>query len=258
VLRTVLVIVGGVVLPGVSLVLNEAFHVVDLGPVGTGAILLAMVSALGHLVWSWRRPEPPASSAWRVLLLGGSLVGVLTWGYLALLFVPLVPLSVIALLWMGLGLCGLCPYGALAIAVIHTVRDVRALSERFRRRAVIAFALAMLVLPVAVVGVVGLYHHRRRQEIGRALQRVAAFAPWSTERMRAISSLGGREEQLVETYLVAEKQADRALIAEVYRRLADRTLNRSVEEKARGQHALIRPLGFVRGIPVFGRDPWRF
>ena len=273
VFRLVLVVLGGVVLPVVSLTVNAELHVVELGTVGTVLVALSALAALANLVLYPRRRRrgdrtvihsPPRSTVLLALLLLGALLGCLTWGYLALLFLPITPLSVIAILFFGLGLCGLCPYGALAVSIVQTVHATRALSPRIGRRAVLALVLAALVLPPLGATAFAVRAAAARRALDRALDRISREAPHSTRRMAAIAALDGDEDLLVERYLSSHRRERQELLAEAYLRLTDRTINQPVQDRLdrRGSRligqSLIRPWWFFEdgGTPL-SHQLWR-
>lgn len=274
VFRLVLVALGGVALPVVSLAVNAGLHVVELGTGGTVLVALSALAALANLVLYPRRRRrgdrtvvhsPPRSTVLLALLLLGALLGCLTWGYLALLFLPIAPLSVIAVLFVGLGLCGLCPFGALAISIIQTVHAARALAARIGRRAVLALVLAALVLPP--LGAAGLAVHAAvaRRALDRTLDRIAREAPHSARRMAAIAALGGDEDLLVERYLSSPTRERQELLAEAHLRLTDRTINQPVQDRLSGRgsrlvgQSLIRPWWFLEeGGKPLSHQLWRF
>jgi hypothetical protein len=268
--RIVLAVLGGIALPLVTLLANSHFHVVALGPVSTAAILLAIVgSAANLLLLPVRRDpttralrrDPPGSTALRVLLALGALWGCLIYGYFALLLLPLLPISALAILFFGLGLCGLSPYPAFALAVVQSRRALSALSDRIGRRRTVALALAALLLPL--LGTAGLVAHRElgRRELEVALARIARQPPHSEERMRAIAGLAGAEHRLVEAYLESPERARRELLAEAYLRLRDQPLHEEVEARARDRReTMVRPFWYLDGAggTPFAQRFWRF
>jgi hypothetical protein len=269
VLRILLVLTGGVVLPAASLSLNEAMTVVDLGTFGAAGVAMAALSALANLLLSPRRRDPatgrmrhdpPRSLLLRLALLWSAALSCVLWGYLALLFLPLLPLSVVAVIFFGIGLCGLTPYGAAAIAVIHTVRGYRAVRGDLGRRWAFAALVIPLLLPVLVGAGGGLEERYHRRAMGRLLDAAAATRPFSRQRMELISRLEGYQRRLIEGYLRTEDRERRALIAEVYLRLEDTTLNQAVDHRYEqtSQH-IIRPWWFLQGVsPLHHQRLWRF
>lgn len=268
--RIVFVVLGGIALPLVTLFANSHLRVVALGPVSTAAILLAIVGSAANLLLLPLRRDPttrelrrdlPGSTVLRVLLALGALWGCLIYGYFALLLLPLLPISAIAILYFGLGLCGLSPYPALAIAVIQSRRALAALADRIGRRRALALALAALLLPL--LGTAGLVAHRElgRRELEVALARIARQPPHSEERMRAIAKLEGVEHRLVEAYLESPERERRELLAEVYLRLRDQPLHEEVEARARDRReAMVRPFWYLDGAggTPFAQRFWRF
>lgn len=255
--RATLAAISGVALPLISVVVNHYLRVVDLGPWGNAAVVLAAATALANLALSpcRRNPDtgqvrhhPPASTALRVALLVGALLGCAVWGYLALLFLPLSPLSVVALLWLGLGLCGLCPFFALALSVIQAVRGVRTLTPRLGRTAALALTLATLLAPPVALAGVGLHRQLQRQRVERQLDLISKQRPFSRARMAAVSALAGKEPYLVDAYLASRDRSRHRLLAEVYLRLTDGAINGSVVQArdARGR-TVIHPWWFMRG-----------
>lgn len=268
-LRVALVIAGGVVLPLVSVLINANMHVVDLGVAGTAAIALSVLSVLAHLLlFPGHRDletlqvtqRPPSSTALRLALLCGALISSLTWGYLALLFLPILPLSFIALVVLGLGLCGLCPYGALAISLIHAVRDARAVRERLPRRWTVAVVSGLVLAPVLAMAGTALLRLHHRHNLEQAVSRIADLEPFSVARMQAISRLRGYDDHIVDSYLATTDSDQHQVLAEVYLRLTDGELNRRVQQRvSRQRRSLIRPWWFVSGGRPLSTDHlWRF
>lgn len=267
--RVTLVLLGGVVLPLASLLVNASMKVVDLGALGTGAIILAMVSTLANLLLSPCRRDketgqvvhrPPASTALRAALLMGALLSCLIWGYLGLLFLPLLPLSMMLVAMLGLGLCGLCPYAASSVAVIQAVRGTRALRRRLRLGWTLALVLGTLLLPPAILGGVGINRYYSRLQVDHQLERIAAARPFSAERLRLVAGMAGMEQTLVRRYVTTSDQQQRARIAEVYLRLTDQRLNQQVAAHWQGRrHTAISPWWFLEAEQSFmSRDIWRF
>lgn len=265
--RTGLVIIGGIVLPGVSVLINEGMQVVDLGHLGHAAILLAVLATAANLILSPTRKDPqsgqithrpPASTLLRVVLLAGAMLSCLVWGYLAVLFIPVVPLAMIMVLYAGLGLCGLCPFGALAISVIQAVRGTRAV----RRRLALGWTVALVALPVALppvaMAAVAMYQHHQRQVVKLQLERIADAAPFSTERMRLVSAMAGKESLLLRRYANSNDRAERQRLAQAYLRLTDERidLQRPMPYR-RGYHGVIRPWWFLDDGRPFPTNIWR-
>ena len=271
--RIALCVAGGAVWPLAALLCNTAFHVVELGTAGTAALLVTAASSLVNLVLLPTRHDPvgrrvvvsaPRAAWLRVALLLGALWSCLCWGYLGLLMLPLLPISVIAILWMGIGLCGLTPFAATAVALVQSVRAARSVSERLGRRATRILVAGGLVLPLLGGVVVGLHVWQRRLSLERQLARIAEQAPHSEERLRAITAMAGREAALPRLYAHLDADRQRAA-AEAYLLLTDQRLNEPAERAARGQQALIRPLWFLdgHGLPLgsgafLGGSFWRF
>lgn len=260
--RTFGALLFGVAGPGASLLVNAQMHVVDLGVLGTAALLGTMLSVLLHL---WLAPvafEPasrqlivgaPRSLALRLLLVGCSAFSVTTCVYLALLFIPLLPLSIILVVYGGLGLCGLTPYPAATLAVMHLVRDVRALRARVGRRWAYALALAALLAPPAGIGALAAVHAVRRQQVASAVSELAGTPQHSRLRMGAIAALAGTEDQVVDLYMKSELPGERRLLAETYHRLTDSTLHEAVHRRRKERrHSLIQPFSFLHGAGAFG------
>ena len=272
--RTALVVCGGVLLPMVSVFINyligrDGEKVVQLGAVGTVAITVSILTTLAHLLISPVKRDletgvamhrPPASTGARVALLLGALLGCLTWGYLALLFLPLMPISFIAVIFLGFGLCGLCPYGALAIHVIQARRGYRSLRARFTRGPVLALVLGALLVPPLILAGLGIANHLSREQLDTRIDHIAELAPNSVARMEAFAALGGLEGHLVDRYLLAHDQQERALLAEAHLRLTDEPIHGAVQSRfSRGNRALIRPWWFLNGSdPMSNNRFWRF
>ena len=272
--KTALVVCGGVILPIVSVVINHVLgqdgeRVVQLGAVGTVAIIVSILTTLAHLVLSPVRRdletgllvhEPPPTTAMRTLLFVGALLGCLTWGYLSVLFLPLLPISVIAIVFVGFGLCGLCPYGALAIHVIQAARGYRGLRARFSRGPVLALLALTLALPILTMAGVGVANHLNRARLDARINAVADTAPNSVARMEALARLRGLEGHLVDRYLLADEQEEMALLAEAHLRLTDDPIHGAVQARfARGNRSLIRPWWFLDGgSPLQETHFWRF
>jgi len=258
------VVLGGVVLPLVSVTVNHWLRVVDLGLLGNAVVLLAVAATLANLALSpcRRNPvtghvshHPPSSTALRVALLSGAMLGCVIWGYLALLFLPLSPLSVVAVLWLGLGLCGLCPFGALAISVIQTVRGFRAVRRRLGPAVTwAATLLSLLALPMTLGGV-GLHQHFQRLHVDRQLEQITKQRRYSYQRMAAMTGLEGKERHLVDAYMATRDEQRHKLLAEVFLRLTDRRINAEVSDRsARRGITVINPWWFLRGSDIWLLD----
>jgi hypothetical protein len=264
--RIILVALGGILLPIVSVLINLELRVVELGTLGTVAILISVAATLANLVLYPRRKvpaqlgviagsrgrkrweivhAPPGSATLRVLLLVGALFSCLTWGYLALLFLPLAPISVIAIIALGLGLCGLCPHLSVTVSVIQAVHAARAVSRRLGRRWALAVVLGTLLLPPALLAGLGVNVYLGRAHVRRAVDRIADTGPHSVERMQAIARLEGLEDRLVDCYLATQDRSRHALYAEAYLRLTDRRINEPVYERLSSARAPIQPLWFL-------------
>lgn len=268
--RLVLVTLGGLALPLAALLANHHFHVVALGVASTAAILLALLGTAANLFFCPTRRDPttrairvhpPSSTALRILLALGALWGCLVYAHFGLLLLPLLPISAIAILLCGLGLCGLSPYPAFVIAVIQSRRALRAVGERIGRRRATVLGIATILLPVLTIA--GLVVHRElgQRKLEVAISGIARSAPHSEERMRMIAGLEGQEHNLVEAYLESSEQSRRALLAEVYLRLRDQPLHEEVEARARDRReSLVRPFWFLDGAggAPFASRFWRF
>jgi len=274
--RIALVVLGGVALPAASLLCNEALGVVDLRVAGAAAILLSMASVLGHLVLSPCRVDtergkvrhfPPDSTVLCILLLAGAVLGCVTWGYLALLFLPLLPLSAIAVVFFGLGLCGLCPFFALPVSIVQAVRGFRALRERIGRGRTIALTVTLSLAAPATAASAMLLVHVQRSRNQALLDTIDSQPEGSATRMTAIAALAGAEQQLVPMFVATEDHRRRQLIAQAYHRLTDTTINAAVERRRQRRRrsgplaqALIRPFGPLEGTsliqPGFFRGRW--
>lgn len=258
----VLVVLGGVVLPVGSLVMNALIdQVVHLDVVGTALLALGVVSTLLNLLLYPTRKDgrgrtvvvrAPRAVWARVLLLGGAVLNIVFWGYLSVLFLPLVPVSV-PLVVFGIGLCGLCPFAASAIGIIQARRATAALRERTSATgaalAVVAFALT------PVLAAVGLGLHARHQvlQVEARLEQVAAAPRHSTARIRAIATLQGAEDAVVALYRQTHAHPRRRLLSEVYQRLTDTSLSAHTWRQARRQRAIVQPWWFLEG-----HDPLAF
>lgn len=262
----VLVILGGVALPLAALLVNHALEqVLALGPVGTALLCAAVIATLANLLLLPTRKvdgqvvlhRAPRSGALCALLLAGALLSALFWGYLSLLFLPLAPISVVAIAFFGLGLCGLCPHGALAIGIVQSMRAGRVVHGRLGRGATVGVVAAALAVPLLVAGGAGLWARAGQARLELALGRIAATAPHGTERMRLIATLAGEEERVRESYRHEEDSARRRTLAEVYHRITDEPLTGDLYRVR--NNTLIRPWWFTeqRGSPLsFG--PFEF
>jgi hypothetical protein len=253
--RTVLVSLAAIALPVVSVLINASMEVVALGPWGVVLVLLSALPPLAQLVWMpiKRRDKQspvevlaPRSTVGLALLLSASLSSALLWVYLGALFLPILPLSVVALIIFGLGLCGLCPYLAGGISVLHSVRTVRLLAQRLGRSRTAALVAVVLLAPVAAATFSGLHAANERRALAAKLDRVVKAPPFSTARMRAIASL---EPQLSRLPAALAEEGDagrRRALSEAYQRLTDQRLDlwRMVRRERRGQ---IRPFWFAEG-----------
>jgi hypothetical protein len=259
-LKVALAGLGGIALPLGSLLANSEMHVVALGLVGHVAILLSITGVLLHLLFP-PDLQPDENSSWRLqlarsltlrtLLLLSSVVGCLIWGYLALLFLPMLPASLVGVVFI-VGLCGLCPYAALALAVVQTVREYRFSSEGIGRRATRALLLCGLLAPPLLAAGLALAQADQREATRATLQQIGSLEQDSTARLQQIATLEGQETHLVELFLATRDAAERRCIARVYHRLMDTTVNAAVE-RARNDgrdRAWIRPWGFIQGRPL--------
>ena len=256
-LRVGAVVMGGVVLPLVSVAVNSSMGVVDLGAGGVVWIVLSVLSALAHLFLSPVRRDPdtkelihrpPRSTALKLALLSGSLSSAVLWVYFALLFLPLVPLSFIALAFFGLGLCGLCPFGAAAVALFEAVRDVRALGLTWRRPAVIAATVTLALGPVVACAGVVAHRHLARRQLDLALTKIGLQDRYSEQRMRLIAGLKGQQERVLEAYLDTTDTERHRRLAEVYLRLTEKSLAGEVQKRlSTRRNAVINPWWFAGG-----------
>jgi len=259
--RIVLVVLLGVLLPLGALVLNRDLHAVELGAGGTVALLLAAASALLNLVLYPRRRikrgrsarvvhVPPRSTAMRVVLLCSAQLACVFWAYLGLLFLPLVPLLVVAVVFFGLGVFGLAPYGALAVSVIQAYHAARCVAERIGRARTTAVVLATLLALPVLAGILGVRAHHQRMQVERAVERIEQAAPHSTERMAAIATLRGLEDRLVDCYVGMASHSEHVILAEAYLRLTDRPIHSAVEARRTGLrlgNPVVRPWWFLEG-----------
>ncbi|MCK5799975.1 MAG: hypothetical protein KAI47_22450, partial [Deltaproteobacteria bacterium] len=102
--RVTLVVLGGIVMPIVSLVINARLHVVSLRAAGIVLVAASTLVPLAHLIWlPLRRArrgtkghiEAPRSTLALIALLVAGLLSALLWAYLGVLFLPMIPLSVV-------------------------------------------------------------------------------------------------------------------------------------------------------------------
>jgi hypothetical protein len=250
----VLVILGGVALPVASLLVNQALEqVVALGPLGVTLLILAVVSTLANLLLLPTRKTPagqvvlvwaPRSTLACALLLVGALVTALFWSYLALLFLPLAPVSVVLIVFLGLGLCGLCPYGALAIGIIQSLRAGRVLHQRLGSGATVGVVVGAVLLPLLLAGGLGVHARVAEARFAALVEQIGESAPFGGERMRLIAGLRGEEERVLAAY--QRETDDRRLrtLAEVHHRLTDEPMPPG---RYRLDHTLIRPWWFMDG-----------
>lgn len=273
-LKHVLTLFWGVLMPLVSVGMNELFgrdghRIVDLGAVGTVAVLLSVATTVLHLLLSPLRRDPvtgarvhhpPASAAMNLVLLGLAGLGLLTWGYLALLFLPLLPLSIIALVFLGLGLCGLCPYGTFIVHLFQVIRGCRVLSSGMHGTAARAVLVSSLVVPILIALVAGAGGHVRRMQIDRELASAATLPAYSAGRMRVFAGLEGQQDHIVDSYMLASDPGKQALLAEAYLRLSDQPIHEAVRSRvSRRESSFIRPFWFIRGhAPLQTMHFWRF
>lgn len=257
--RITLVILGGVLLPLVSIIINASMEVVALGRFGVVMVVLSTVAVLANLIWvpvrrrgGGRSTEVNAPKAlWlQLLLLFGALLTALWWAYLSVLFLPILPLSFVALIVMGLGFCGLCPYIATSVAIVQTVRIGRLLRARLGRRALTGAMIATVVLPIVVASAVALWGKVQDRALRRDLDALAKTAPYSLARMRGIAKLEGNEQRLSVIFVDDADHQRRRLIAEAYQRLTDRPIDRALHRRGR-RRGEIRPFWFVEARPVY-------
>lgn len=260
----VLVVLGGVALPLCALAINELLELVALGPVGIAALVLSVASTLANLVLLPTRKAPsgqivlartPRSTWVRVVLLSGALLSGVYWGYLALLLLPLVPISTVAILLLGIGLCGLSPYPSLAIAIIQAIRASRVVRQRLSLQGTVTVIVASLLTPVILAGGLGVYAAARQARFEESLQQVARTAPFSTERMEAIQKLRGDEDRVVAAYQRAETWDQQRILATIYHRLTDHPLKSEASYRLFRYGAMIRPWWFAEDRSPFGFAP---
>jgi hypothetical protein len=231
--RVCLVVLGGVVLPIVSMVLNESLHVVRLGTPGIVLLSLTVLSNLLNLVLVPIRRDPrtkvstpswPQATWLRLTLFLLAFCSALLWGYLAVLFFPLIPLSILGLLYLGIGFCGLCPYAATAIAVIQLKRAGAALALRVGRTWVIASASSIAALVLGAAFITFVRSHQAQQQLTDVVTKIERSAPFSRERMELIQQLAGDEDRIVGRAARTSKPGERRLLAEAYQRLTDQPI----------------------------------
>lgn len=265
--RWAMVFVGGVVLPIASLILNEVFDVVRLGTGGV-AVIVATILSMGLnlvLVPTKRagKAQPivvtaPDSLPLRLGLLGSALFSALFWGYLAILFLPMLPLSAIGIIVMGVGFCGFCPYGALAISGRQSVRLWRLVRPQVKTWQLRSFAAAVLAGPIVLALSLGLLGYRQRSVMQYQVAAISKTAPFSVERMTTIAALRGQEEALIALYLSSDKPEQKRAISEVYRRLTDRSIRDLASQRWRaGFRRPIRPWWFLDGGSGVALNTWR-
>ncbi|PID38859.1 MAG: hypothetical protein CSB49_03340, partial [Proteobacteria bacterium] len=232
--------------------------VVALGPWGVALVLLTTLPPLAQLLWlpvkrrgkqGTKEVVAPRSTLALATLLGASLLSALIWVYLAVLFLPLLPLSVVVVLF-GIGLCGLCPYLAGSVSVVHAVRTTRQLAARIGRKRTTALVAATLLLPIIMATMSTLKSARRWRVLAQKLTKVVKAPAFSTERMRAIASLEPQLARLPEAFARERDLSRRRAINEAYQRLTDRRLDlwRIALRERQGQ---IRPWWFVEGRAPF-------
>jgi hypothetical protein len=261
----VLVVLGGVALPLCALAFNEILEqVVALGPFGIAALVLSVAFTLGNLVLLPTRRAPsgrivlartPRSTWVRVLLLSGALLSGVCWGYLALLLLPLVPISTVAILLLGIGLCGLSPYPALAISIVQAIRAGRVVRQRLSLQGTVTVIVASLLTPVVLAGGLGVYAAARHARFEESVRRVAGTAPFSAERMEAIQKLRGDEDRVVAAYNRAETWDQQRILATIYHRLTDHPLKSEDSYRLFRYGAMVRPWWFVEDRSPFGFAP---
>lgn len=257
--RITLVILGGVLLPLISIIINASMEVVALGRFGVVMVVLSTIAVLANVIWvpvrrhgDGRPMEVGAPKAlWlQLLLLVGALWTALWWAYLSVLFLPILPLSFVALIVMGLGFCGLCPYLATSVAIVQTLRIGRLLRARLGRRALIGAMATAVVLPLVVASAVALWGTLQDRTIRRDLDALAKTEPYSIARMRGISRLEGNENRLSVIFVDDADHQRRRLIAEAYQRLTDRPIDTALHRRGR-RRGEIRPFWFVEVRPVY-------
>lgn len=261
--RIVVALAAGAVLPIASLAANEALEVIALGRLGVAAVLFAVGSAIAQLALvpvrrrpgrpGRRPPSPtdrwdvsaPTSTLLCVALLGAALLSCVIWGYLALLFAPLLPISLV-LTFFGIGIFGLCPMFALGLAVIQAVRIGRQTLPRLgSKAAVLAVGLPLAVPPVAAAASAWQAQHARAH-LTEALRAIARSAPYGSERMRLIDDLAGETDRIVRRYVDVPSGDQRRLLAEVYMRLTDRPIVESLRaHRRRFDSTVIDPWWFL-------------
>lgn len=264
--RTLAVALGGVLLPLVALAVNTQIPVVHLGPLGTAWLAFGALSALAHLIWSPVLRDPdrgdalrhraPRALAGRLALLAASLWSGLFAAYLALLFLPILPLCLVAVIAMGLGLCGLSPYTALGVALAQIVQDARAVARTMGRRATAWTVVLLLGLPLLGLGGVGGQAAFNRHRLELELAKIALLPPHSDARMEAIAAMEGRQETLVQAYLASADREQHRLLAEVHLRLTDHALAEEVRRRLQTRRqTVIFPWWFLHGGDVI-EDRW--
>ena len=248
----VLVILGGVVLPIASLVANHVVeHVVALGAGGTAALILAVLATLANLLLLPTRKtasgqvlvRAPQSRLLCALLAASALLSAIFWGYLSLLFMPLAPISVVAIVFFGLGLCGLSPHFAAAVAIIQTLRACKLLGRRLGAGRTAGMMVGVALLPVLLAGAAGVNTRVRQARFDELVGRIAEAKPHSSARMQLIAQLSGEEERVTTTYWRSTDQERQRTLAEIYHRLTDEQLTSAhyiVHNKT-----LVRPWWFL-------------
>jgi len=249
----VLVILGGVVLPIASLIANHVVErVVALGAGGTALLIFSVIATLANLLLLPTRKtvggqvvlvRAPRSALLCVLLAAGALVSALFWAYLSLLFLPLAPIAVVAIVFFGLGLCGLCPHGAVAIGIIQSLRACRVVHRRLGAGMTVWFVTGALLLPMLLAGAAGVSARAQQVRLKRLVGRIAAAQPYSSARMQLIAELRGEEERVSAAYWRNIAQDQRRTLAEIYHRITDEPL--TADGYRMNSHTLIRPWWFT-------------
>jgi hypothetical protein len=169
----------------------------------------------------------------------------------------------VAVLYFGLGLCGLSPFFALALAVVHTVRSYRAARIDLPRGAVLAALLGPLLVPPLAGATIYGYQQRQQASLHHAMTMIGDLPELSNARIRAVATLAGEQDRLVELYATTSDHRIRQTIADVYHRLTDNVLDAAHVRRVglEDQRVLLRPFAHLEGRSPFtgnGSSWWRW
>ncbi|MGD9683575.1 MAG: hypothetical protein AB7W16_20610 [Candidatus Obscuribacterales bacterium] len=127
-IKTIAMAFFGVLLPVAALIVESLTGICAMSffspiPSGIHSLLIAVVPA-GNLILLLRTSSPEYKPAPYDVIIAATVLAICS--VYSIAFIPLVPIALIAIIWLGLGLCPLSPMTSLVVAGFLTRRVLRA------------------------------------------------------------------------------------------------------------------------------------